>query len=98
MGFFPTHRVTIEQSDGTVLASNLPVQMDPSNSDWLMQAQGMIPTDTYDVETIGWATPIPTRSNYLVDQNGTKYSLFSTVFQGYNSLQFQVTKYSGVTP
>ena len=99
MGFFATNVVKITDSSGTVRAQNLPLTMDPVNMAWDMQVQGLIPTDIYQCESIGWASPVPNRSDYIVDQaTGTKYSMFSTVFIGQNSLQFQVTKYSGVTP
>ena len=99
MGFFDTNIVTIKHSDGTVVAKDLPLQMDPANLPWTMQVQGLIPTDIYDCESIGWSTPVPQRSDYIVDQaTGTKYSMFSTVFSGINSLQFQASKYSGTTP
>ena len=98
MGFFATHVVSVEHANGTVVATGLPVQLDPVNLPIELQASGMVPTDTYDCETIGWMSPVPARTDYLVDQNGVKYSMFSTVFSGINSLQFRVTKYTGTTP
>lgn len=95
MGFFATNIVKITDSAGNVKAQNLPLQMDPINKAWDMQVQGLIPTDIYQCVTCGWASPVPVRSDYIVDQNNVKYSMFSTVFVGQNNLQFQVTKYSG---
>ena|SRR2546430_830271 len=100
MGIIQTHKVTIKHADGTVVnAKPLPVTMDPVNLDnWQMQAQSMIPTYLYDVETVGWSKPIPLYSDYLVDQKGVKYSMYSQVFEGQNTLQFKVSKVSGTTP
>lgn len=98
MGFFATHTVTIKHSDGTVVATGKPLQMDPANLPLQMQGEGLVPVDIYDCESIGWSSPVPLRSDYIVDQNGTQYSMFSTVFRGLNSLQFQVSKYTGATP
>lgn len=99
MGFFKTHTVTLKHADGTVFAQGLPVTMDPKALDnWQMQVQSTIPVYLFDVETIGWTTPLPVYSDYLVDQNGVKYSMFSQVFLGLNTLQFTVSKVSGVTP
>lgn len=99
MGFYKTNKITITDSVGAIRAQNLPLQMDPKNDAWQMQVQGLIPTDIYDCESIGWSSPVPKRSDYIIDQKtGIKYSMFSTVFVGQNSIQFKVTKYSGVTP
>ncbi len=96
MGFFATNMVVITDSAGTPKNTKpLPLQMDPVNKPWDMQVQGLVPVDIYQCSTIGWASPVPVRSDYIVDQNGVKYSMFSTVFVGQNNLQFQVTKYSG---
>lgn len=109
MGFFATHTMTIRRSNPTNgqiltdsqghLAQHLPVQLDPKNLDWQMEVQSVVPTDTYDCETIGWTQPVPQRSDYLIDEaTGIAYSVRSTVFIGINSLQFQITKYGGDTP
>ncbi|MBA2285836.1 MAG: hypothetical protein H0W02_10155 [Ktedonobacteraceae bacterium] len=101
MGFFSTHQVTVRRSNpvnGLLLGQHLPVQLDPKNMDWQLEA-GAIPTDVYDCETIGWTQPAVQRSDYLIDEaTQTAYSVRSTVFTGLNSLQFQITKYSGSTP
>lgn len=100
MGFFATNMVMITDSAGNPKTLKpLPLTMDPVNNAWQMQVQGLVPVDTYDCESVGWSSPVPQRSDYIVDQaTGTKYSMFSTVFQGQNSIQFQVTKYGGTTP
>jgi hypothetical protein len=99
MGFFTTNTMTLQHENGTVVKQHLPVTLDPVNLDWQMQQQGLTPVDIYACETIGWAQPVPLRSDYLVDEKtGTKYSMYSTVFVGINTLQFQVSKYSGTTP
>lgn len=102
MGFFSTNTITLRRSNpsnGQILAQHLPVQLDPKNLDWHMEVSGMIPTDTYDCETIGWTQPQPARSDYLIDEvTGVTYSVRSTVFVGINSLQFEVTRYGGNTP
>jgi hypothetical protein len=73
--------------------------MDPVSLDnWQMQVQGAIPTRLYDVETVGWIMPEPAYSDYLVDQKGVRYSMYTDVFTGQNTLQFRVAKYSGTTP
>lgn len=100
MGIIATHKVMITHSDGTVVTPKpLPVTMDPVNLDnWNMQAQGTIPVYLYDVVTIGWSKPVPLYSDYLVDQKGVKYSMYTQVFEGQNNLQFKVSKVSGTTP
>lgn len=99
MGIFSTNSMTLQHADGTVLATGKPCQLDPVNLPWMMEGQGMIPVDSYDLYTIGWTTPAPIRGDYFVDEaTGTKYSVFSTIFTTQTSLQLRVTKYSGVTP
>jgi hypothetical protein len=98
MSFFSTHTVSIVRN-GTTIAQGLPVTMDPVSLDnWQMQTQGMIPTRLYDVETVGWITPKPAYSDYLIDQKGVRYSMYTDVFAGQNTLQFRVAKHSGTTP
>lgn len=96
---FETNVMTLQHADGTVVAQHLHCQLDNVNLPWNMEVNGMIPTDQYDLFSIGWTSPIPLRSDYFVDEaTGTKYSMFSIVFQGAGTLQMRVTKYSGVTP
>lgn len=99
MGIFQTNVMTLKTSSGTVRAQHLRCQLDTVNLPFNMENGGLIPTDWYDVFSIGWTTPVPARSDYLVDEStNVAYSVFSVIFQGMNTLQFRVTKYSGVTP
>lgn len=99
MGFFHNYTMSLAHSDGTVYATNLPVQLDTVNLPLNMEVQGLIPIDWYDLYSIGWNSPIPVRGDYFIDQaTSTKYSMFSTVFVGTNTVQLRLTKYSGVTP
>lgn len=91
--------VTLKTSAGATRQADLPVHTDNVNLPLELQAQGAIPVDVYDVYSLGWLTPVPNRTDYLIDQaTNTKYSMFSTVFQGHDGLQFRVSKYSGSTP
>ncbi len=99
MPIFQTTVITLKHADGEIVAQHLPIQLETVNLDWQMQVQGMIPVDVFDVFTIGWTTPQPIRTDYLVDEaTGTKYSMFSTVFVATTTLQFRVSRYSGATP
>jgi len=98
MSIFQTALMTL-QRNGTVIAQHLPCQVDTVNLPYNMEAQGLIPTDWFDVYSIGWTSPVPQRGDYLVDEATTaKYSVFSTIFQGINTLQFRVSRPSGATP
>ena len=99
MGFFINATMTLTRSNGTIVQQHLPVTLDPVNLPWNMEVGGTIAVDIFDCETVGWATPVPLRSDYFVDEKtGARYSMFTTVFTGINSLQFQVSKPSGGTP
>lgn len=94
-----TTYMTLTDSSGTVIAQHLPCQLDIFNYPWNMETQGMIPTDWYDLFSLNWTTPAPTRSNYFVDEaTGVKYSVFSVIAAYVDHLEVRVTKYSGVTP
>lgn len=102
---FITNTMNLTDSAGNLRAQNLLAQLDPVNLPWNQEAQGMIPTDWYDlfltgvVLDIAGAPLIPNRSDYFVDvATGTKYSVFSTDFIGPGTIQLRVSKYSGVTP
>lgn len=98
MGIFQTNVMTLKQSNGTVRAQHLRCQLDTVNLPWNMEVGGLIPTDWFDVFALGWTSPVPARGDYLVDEGtNTAYSVFSTIFQGENTLQFRVTKHSGET-
>lgn len=94
-----TTYMTLTDSSGKTIAQHLPVQLDIFNYPWNMEAQGLIPTDWYDLYSLNWTTPVPARSNYFVDEaTGTKYSVFSVTAGYVDHLECRITKYSGVTP
>ena len=96
---FITNTMTLTDSAGNVRASGLLCQLDTVNLPWNLEVQSLVPTDWFDLYSMGWTSPIPNRGDYFVDQaSGTKYSMFSTVFIGPDTVQVRVTKYSGVTP
>ncbi len=96
---FATNTMTLTDSSGNVRASGLLCQLDTVNLPWNLEAQSLVPTDWFDLYSIGWISPLPNRGDYFVDQtSGTKYSMFSTVFVGPDTVQVRVSKYSGVTP
>lgn len=95
---FATHMMRLQHADGTVFAENLFCQLDTFNLPYNAEASTYSPvyTDWYDLYSIGWVEPLPVRSDYFVDQaTGTKYSMFSTVFVGPDTVQLRITKYSG---
>jgi hypothetical protein len=98
VGFFVNATMTLTHSNGTLVSAHLPITLDPINA--ALDLDGtLIPVDRFDCETVGWTSPVPLRSDYLVDEEtGAKYSLYSTIFTGINTLQFQVSKPSGATP
>lgn len=96
---FITNTMNLTDSGGNPRASNLLCQLDTANIPWNMEVTGLIPTDWYDLYSIGWSSPVPNRGDYFVDvATGTKYSMFSEVYIGPDTIQVRVTKYSGVTP
>ena len=102
MGIFTTNTVTIRRThpiNGQLLGQHLPVQMDVKTPDWQMEAQGLAPIHIYDCQTIGWTQPALQQSDYLIDEKtGEAYSVRSEVYLGVNNLQFEATRYGGVTP
>lgn len=98
MNVFQTSLMTLKQSDGTVIATNLPVQLDTVNIPWNME-QGVIPTDWYDLFSLGWTSPVPARGEYFVDQStNVRYSVFGKVATYIDHLEVRIAQYSGVTP
>lgn len=102
---FITHTMTLTDSQGNPRASHLLCQLDRVNLPLNLEVQGLTPTDWFDLYSVGWSSPIPNRSDYFVvekdtptDPAGTKFSMFSTIFAGPDTVQVRVTKYSGVTP
>lgn len=96
---FQSALMTLTDSTGTVIAYNLACQLDTVNIPLNMEVQGLIPTDWYDLYSLYWTNPVPTRSNYFVDQaTGTKYSVFGLLAVYIDHLECRITRYSGVTP
>lgn len=102
---FITNTMSLFNATGTLRASGLLCQVDTVNLPWNLEAQGMIPDDWYDIYSMFWTSPVPVRTDYLVvtsaspiDIVGTKYQVFSTIFEGPDTLQMRCTRYSGVTP
>jgi len=99
---FVTHTMMLTDSAGNLRAQHLNCQVDNVNLPWNLESQGLTPTDWFDVYSIGWAMPIPDRTDYFVvevdtptDPAGTKFSVFSTIFAGPDTVQVRVTRYSG---
>jgi hypothetical protein len=99
INFFQTNTVTLQHSNGTVVAQHLPVQVDTVNLPWNMEVQSSIPTDWFDIYSRGWTSPVPGRSDYFVDETtGTKYQVFSVTAIYTDHLEVRCTRYSGTTP
>ncbi len=91
--------MTIQHSNGNVVARDLLVQLDPKNEDWKMDRGGLTPDDAYDLYSIGWISPVPLRSDYFVDQlSGTRYNVYGNPRPYGGQIECQVTRYGGVTP
>lgn len=98
---FITNTMNLTDNAGNLRAQNLLCQLDRANIPWNMEAQGLIPTDWYDLYSIGWSSPVPNRGDYFVDLSTTpptKYAMFSTVFAGPDTIQVRVTLFGGTTP
>lgn len=96
---FQTSTMTLTYPDGTPIATDLACQLDTVNIPWNMEVQSMIPTDWYDLFSVGWTSPVPQREQYFVDQTtGTKYSVFGNVAIYNDHLEVRVSRYSGTTP
>ena len=94
-----TTYMNLTDAAGNVIKANLPVQLDTVNIPLNMEAQGLVPTDWYDLFSLNWTSPVPARGNYFVDQaTGTKYSVFGLPAVYVDHLEVRVTKYSGTTP
>lgn len=99
MNLFETARMTLEHSNGTVVARDLTCQLDTVNIPLNMEGQGLIPTDWFDLFSLGWTSPIPGRGDYFVDQaTGTKYSVFGEPGVYFDHIECRLTKYAGTTP
>lgn len=91
-----TTYMKLTDSSGAVIAQHLPVQLDTVNIPLNMEAQGLVPTDWFDLFSLNWTTPVPTRSNYFIDEStGTKYSVFGLPAVYVDHLECRITRYTG---
>lgn len=98
MLLFDTNVMTLQRGN-TTIAQHLHCQLDTVNVPLNMETQGTIPTDWYDLYSLGWTNPLPLRGDYFIDENtGTKYSVFGNVAPYSDHLEVRVTRYTGVTP
>lgn len=91
--------MTLTGEQGNIIARDLLCQIDTVNLPWNMEAQGLVPTDWFDIYSRFWTEPVPVRGNYLVDQaTEVKYQVFSVTAQYIDHLEVRCTRYSGTTP
>lgn len=96
MSFFYTNTMTLQHSDGTVVARHLPAQIDTVNIPLNMEVQGMVPTDWYDLYSLGWVSPVPLRSDAFVDEaTGTKYSVFGNPAVYTDHIEVRLAHFTG---
>lgn len=96
---FETNIMTLQQADGTLIEAHLPCQLDTVSVQWNMEAQALIPTDWYDLYSVGWTTPAPQRGQYFVDETtGTKYSIFGNPAVYMDHIEVRIARYGGETP
>ncbi len=99
MNVFQNVTMTLMRSNGEIIAQHLDVQKDNVNMPWNMEVNSTIPTDWYDLYSLGWISPVPCRSDYFVDEaTGVKYSVFGIPAVYIDHLEVRVSCYSGVTP
>ena len=97
MNLFATNTMRAVRNGSTV-ASNLLCQIDTVNIDLILNSQGAIPTDSYDVYCDSVAF-IPQRGDYLIDQtSGVSYQVFGNPAVYSDHWEARVTKYLGITP
>lgn len=95
---FETNVMTLQRA-GSALAQHLPCQLDTVNIPLNLEVQGSIPTDWYDLYSIGWTSPVPQRGDYFIDEaTSTHYSVFGNIGQYAGHLECRVTRYAGATP
>lgn len=96
---FQNATMTLMKSSGEIIAQHLDCQLDTVNIAWNMEVNTTIPTDWYDLYSLGWTTPVPARSDYFVDEStGEKYSVFGNPAVYFDHLEARISRYSGVTP
>ena len=90
-----TALMTLTTEAGVTIKQNLPCQLDTVNIPWNMEI-GLIPTDWYDLFSIGWKTPVPARGQYFVDQaTSARYQVFGNPATYNDHLEVRVTRYPG---
>lgn len=93
---FETASMRLTDEDGTTVAQHLPVQLDTVNVPWNAEVGGLVPTDWYDLFSIGWTAPVPQRGQYFVDeQTGARYQVFGNPAPYVDHIECRVTRYPG---
>lgn len=93
---FETSIMTLTTEAGVTVATNLPVQADTVNLPWNLEAGALIPTDWYDLYSIGWTAPVPLRGQYFVDQKTSeRYQVFGNPQIFVDHLEVRCTHYPG---
>lgn len=96
---FQTAVMTLTDNGGNTIQANLACQIDVVNIPLNLEVEGNIPTDWFDVYSIGWTSPVPVRGNYFVDQSsGAKYSVFGRTAVYQDHLEVRVALPLGATP
>ncbi len=96
MSIFLTNLMTLTDEAGNMIQQHLPVQLDTVNIPWNAEANGMVPTDWYDLYSIGWTTPVPARGQYFVDEaNGARYQIFGNPATYTDHIECRITRYPG---
>jgi hypothetical protein len=84
---------------GSTLAKNLRCQLDTVNIPLELMGRQDIPTDLYDLYSLGWDTPAPQRGDYFTDQaTNITYQVYGNPYIADATIQMRVTRYLGVTP
>jgi hypothetical protein len=100
MDIFHTNTMTLYHENDAIVERHLAVQLDDVNIPLNLEVNTSIPTDWYDLYSIGWISPIPIRGDYFVDEgDSTKYSVFGDPKGRYTDhLEMRVSCYAGTTP
>jgi hypothetical protein len=97
---FVTNTISL-QRNGRIIARDVPVQIDTVNIELVMNAGGLIPTDSLEVycDAPDFAESIPERGDYLIDQTSkVMYSVFGRAAVYSTHWESRVSQYTGVTP
>ena len=98
---FQTATMKLTDNLGNTIAGGerLACQLDTFNIPIMLEVQGAIPVDYFDVYSIGWTSPVPQRGQYLVDLNtGAQYSVYGRTAVYQDHLEVRVSLPLGVTP